>query len=245
MLAEGSSICNQNLISKQRYLTRCRAVWISFGFGALLIFSNLSSGSANELKWVEVSADYGITVWSRARAGKKLPELRADGEITAEIFHTMSVILDAKRSPEWVPDCIESRELLRVDERTTLVYNVTNSPWPIWDRDAVVRVVVEKIDPKGTYRVLIEAQPDVMPLVDGRIRIPYSEVYFILQRIDAEKTWVEYGLNVDPGGRLPKWMIRSTVRNTMVDTIKGLEMQATKMRGLYRDEAAALKKMLQ
>ena len=54
----------------------------------------------------------------------------------------------------------------------TWVYSVTDSPWPVSDRDTVVEVVAEKIEPNHKYRVLMRAQPELLPLVEGRVRIP-------------------------------------------------------------------------
>jgi len=174
-----------------------------------------------------------------------LPELRARGQIHGEIFHTMAVILDNERAPEWVPNCTESREIKRLDARTTWVYSVTDSPWPVSDRDTVVEVVAEKIETNHRYRVLTRAQPDLLPLVEGRVRIPYSEIYFLLKRADADSIEIEYGLDVDPGGALPKWMVRRTARNTLIDTILALEAQVARTRGQYQFEIKALAEELQ
>ena len=120
-------------------------------------------------------------MWSRSRLDRMLPELRAQGQIHGELFHVMAVILDNERSPEWVPNCSESREIKRFDARTIWVYSATDSPWPVLDRDTVVKVVAEEIKPTQQYRVLMQAQPDLLPLVEGRVRIPYSKKLFPLK----------------------------------------------------------------
>ncbi len=189
--------------------------------------------AAGESAWKEVVVDQGVTVWSRDRSGRVLPELRARGQMNGELFHAMAVILDNERSCEWVPDCSESREIERIDVRTTWVYSVTDSPWPVSDRDTVVKVVAETIEPNNKYRVLMQAQPDFLPLVEGRVRIPYSNIYFLLKRVNADTIEIEYGLDVDPGGALPKWMVRRTARKTLIETIIALEAQVARTRGEY------------
>ena len=91
----------------------------------------------------------------------------------------------------------------------------------------------------------MRAQPDLLPLVEGRVRIPYSEIYFLLKRVDADSIEIEYGLDVDPGGALPKWMVRRTARNTLIDTILALEAQVARTRGQYQFEIKALAEELQ
>ena len=133
------------------------------------------------------------------------------------------MILDNDRSPEWVPNCTESREIKRLDTRTTWVYSVTDSPWPVSDRDTVVKFIFEEIEPNHKYRVLMQAQLDLIPLVEGQVRIPYSKIYFLLKQVGADTIEIEYGLDVDPGGALPKWMVRRTARDTLIETITALE----------------------
>ena len=189
--------------------------------------------AAGESAWKEVIVDQGVTVWSRDRSDRVLPELRARGQMNGELFHAMAVILDNERSCEWVPSCTESQEIKRLDARTTWVYSVTDSPWPVSDRDTVVKVVAETIEPNNKYRVLMQAQPDFLPLVEGRVRIPYSNIYFLLKRVNADTIEIEYGLDVDPGGALPKWMVRRTARKTLIETIIALEAQVARTRGEY------------
>ena len=202
-------------------------------FCFLVFVASPSIQAAGESAWKEVVVDQGVTVWSRDRSGRVLPELRARGQMNGELFHAMAVILDNERSCEWVPNCTESQEIKRLDGRTTWVYSVTDSPWPVSDRDTVVKVVAETIEPNNKYRVLMQAQPDFLPLVEGRVRIPYSNIYFLLKRVNADTIEIEYGLDVDPGGALPKWMVRRTARKTLIETIIALEAQVARTRGEY------------
>ena len=209
-------------------------------FCFVVVLSSPIIQAEGEAAWKEVAIDRDVTVWSRDQTGRVLPELRARGQIYGEIFHAMAVILDNERSCEWVPNCTESQEIKRLDARTTWVYSVTNSPWPVSDRDTVVKVVAETIEPNHKYLVLMHAQPDLLPLVEGRVRIPYSKIYFLLQRVNADTIEIEYGLNVDPGGVLPKWMVRRTARKTLIETIIALETQVARTRGQYHFGIKAL-----
>ena len=209
-------------------------------FCFVVLLSSPIIQAEGEAAWKEVAIDRDVTVWSRDQTGRVLPELRARGQIYGELFHAMAVILDNERSCEWVPNCTESQEIKRLDGRTTWVYSVTDSPWPVSDRDTVVKVVAETIEPNNKYRVLMQAQPDFLPLVEGRVRIPYSNIYFLLKRVNADTIEIEYGLDVDPGGALPKWMVRRTARKTLIETIIALEAQVARTRSQYQFEVKLL-----
>ena len=126
-------------------------------FCFVVLLSSPIIQAEGEAAWKEVAIDRGVTVWSRDGLDRMLPELRAQGKIYGELFHAMAVILDNERSPEWVPNCTESREIKRLDARTTWVYSVTDSPWPVSDRDTVVKVVAEEIELDQQYRVVMQA----------------------------------------------------------------------------------------
>ena len=109
----------------------------------------------------------------------------------------------------------------------------------------MIKVVAENIELNQKYRVLMRAQPDFLPLVEGRFRIPYFEIYFLLKRVDADTIEIGYGLDADSGGALPKWVVRRTARNTMIDTIIALEAQVARTLDQYQFEIKALAEELQ
>ncbi len=190
-----------------------------------------------DTEWSKVSSDEGITIFSKIQSDRLMPILRAIGQIEGSLFHVMAVILDNESSPEWVPNCTESHKIKDLDHGGALVYSVTNSPWPVADRDSIVETHRAIIQRGSKYKISMQARPNVIPVVKGRVRIPYSEIYFLLEKVDDETTKVEYGFDVDPGGMLPDWLIRSTIDNTLKATIRGLETQVARTKGKYVSQA--------
>ena len=148
-------------------------VWLFF---LIMFLVSTVSHSMDDFPWLMVSIDHGITVLSRDRPDRAFPAFRAHGQIRGRLFHVMAVILDNKRSPEWIPNCIESRQIKRLDSRRTIVYSVTNFPWPISNRDTVVESFRDTIKLGSEYKIWIRAKPDLLPLVEGFVRIPYSQI---------------------------------------------------------------------
>ncbi len=191
--------------------------------------------------WKEIERDQGVTVFAREEPKRSLPTFRGVGEVSANIYHLMAIILDNQRAPEWVDRCESSRQLERYDARTTLVYSRASSPWPVSDRDTVVRVTTRTIRPQKEYRLSMRSQPDLTPRVDGVVRIEQSHIYFHLTRLGPKRTQIEYSLNVDPGGYLPKWLVRMSTRTMPIKTIRALEAQARKTHGQYKETIQVLK----
>ncbi|MBO68933.1 MAG: hypothetical protein CL398_11555 [Acidiferrobacteraceae bacterium] len=204
-----------------------------------------ATAAADQSTWHTVIERDGVTVWARdVRPGQILPDLRAKAVIRGELFHAIAIIIDNRRSPEWMPNCSEAVEIGSDGHTSSLVYSVTNFPWPVADRDTVLKVDIETITAGQVYEIVMTAQPSRLPPAEGRIRIPYSEIVFALRKIQENSIEIEYRLSVDPGGSLPKWLIRSTIRNTMVNTIRSLESQLFHTQGEYRKNIALLEQLL-
>ena len=81
----------------------------------------------------------GVRVSARSIEGRALPRLRAEGLVEADAYRVMAVIQDAARHAEWIDSCAEAVLLERESEQVSLVYTRMDVPWPLADRDAVVR----------------------------------------------------------------------------------------------------------
>ena len=206
----------------------------------LVVLGSLTSAHAAP-EWVQIEEDRGVTVWTRDEPDRSLPTFRGKGLVQGEIHHLMAIILDNRRAPEWVARCETSKQLKRYDARSTLVYSRASSPWPVSDRDTVVKVTTQTIEQGREYRLTMRSRSDHMATVDGVVRIEHSHIYFHLKRINKATTRVEYSLNVDPGGYLPKWIVRMSTRSMPIDTIRALEAQAKKTRGQYDSVIKVLK----
>jgi hypothetical protein len=84
-----------------------------------------------------------------------------------------------------------------MNSRTRLVDSVINFPCPILDRDSVIESVFETIKLGDEYQVTMRAQPNILALVEGRVRISYSKTCLLLQWSDVNTTSIEYGLEAD------------------------------------------------
>ena len=55
----------------------------------------------------------------------------------------------------------------------------------------------------------------------------------MLRKVDENHTSIDYQVNVDPGGSLPKFLIRWASRKVPFDTLVNLEAFAKKSRARY------------
>jgi len=64
-------------------------------------------------------------------------------DIDASIDVVYAVFKDIPAATQWMADCKENREIRKIDEYTSVQFNITKAPWPVSDREALC-IVTEK-----------------------------------------------------------------------------------------------------
>jgi hypothetical protein len=202
-----------------------------FGFAALLIAAGVARA---EDGWQPLLTQDGVGVEERSAPGRALPELRATVEIDAGIFEVLAVITDVPRQSEWMHDCEESRRIREVGPDVSLIYNRTGAPWPVSDRDVVLRTETKLLAPAQHAVVgFADTSDPATPPIDGIVRMPRLVGDYDLVSIGPSRTRVTYRLDIDPGGSLPVWAVTRTTRDTPLHTLLGLRRQVAATQGTY------------
>lgn len=188
-------------------------------------------------------ADPGGWVFLYEKAGFKTYEhkgpplaYKAEGSVNIPLAELAAVLVDIPRQKEWVSHLEESR-LLEGDILTrSVVYSRYDLPWPAKDRDAVVESVVEEDVANAEVRVRFRntTAPEAPPRSDC-IRVPRSEGNFTLTDTGNGSVRVSYTILLDPGGRLPGWIVRLFVRDAPVKTLRAFTAQVLSTRGQYTE----------
>ena len=182
-------------------------------------------GAEARAEWQTVATEQGVEVSQQPVEGRDLPMFRGVGDVEASLSDILEVIGDVAEHTRWMPDCAESR-LLREEGDVLYVYRRTSAPWPVSDRDVVIRSRTEVIETDVEVHVYFEAvdEPAVAP-DSGAIRMPHLSGHYKLRALGPARTRVEYQVDVDPGGRLPGWLAAGTSRDNPIRTLVGLRAQ--------------------
>jgi len=198
-----------------------------------------SAARADE-DWQPLLTQDGVSVEERSAPGRTLPELRATVEIDAGIFEVLAVISDIPRQTEWMADCEESRLIREEPGDVSLIYNRTGAPWPVSDRDTVLRTQTTLVEPSQRVAVHFANVSDAaVPPIDGIVRMPRLVGGYDLVSLAPTRTRVTYQLDIDPGGSLPTFAVTRTIRDTSLHTLLGLRTQVGATRGHYADFVSA------
>jgi hypothetical protein len=218
-------------------LPRSACAKLALGLAALLLCARAARADGD---WQPLLTQDGVSVEERNAPGRTLPELRATVEIDAGIFEVLAVISDVPHQKEWMHDCEESRLIREEPGDVSLVYNRTGAPWPVSDRDVVLRTETKLVEPGQHVLVsFANVEDPSTPPIGGIVRMPRLIGSYDLVAIGPARTRVSYQIDIDPGGSLPAFAVTRTTRDTPLHTLLGLRAQIGTTRGHYTDFVSA------
>lgn len=184
--------------------------------------------------WRHLTTKDGIEVSEREVPGRAFPIFRGVGTVEANLYDVFAVLSDVDRYTEWMHKCVDAREVRRESEMVRYSYNRTGAPWPVSDRDVVLRSETVVIDPGRKVHVGFgSVEEESVGPVKGVVRMRRLEGHYKLEALGPERTRVEYQVDADPAGRLPAWLVKRTTRDLPLHTLIKLRRQVTKTRGQY------------
>jgi len=178
--------------------------------------------------WRVIDEDRGIKVTARDEPGRDLPTFRGQGNIEGNVLEVLAVILDAEGATKWAKGADEAKVLRTIDPRTHMIYTRTDTPWPVSDRDMIMKRTVQVVKSASEFHVRLLCAPKETAELGGVVRVKTCDTYFHVRAVDDHTTFVDYQVNLDPGGSLPDWLIRWASKKIPMETLISLESHVKK-----------------
>lgn len=179
--------------------------------------------------WEPYYTEDGIQVWRKKITGCPLIAFRGSGTIPEPIGKVLSVILDARRSKEWIDGLLEARVLREVSKSEDYEYSRFSSGFfLIQDREVISHNVLT-FDPKNRRARIDSASADLpdVPRRSGTVRARLEHSAMVFAAADeGRKTSVLVEALVDPRGSIPNWLINLIQKRFPVQTIRKISAQA-------------------
>jgi hypothetical protein len=191
----------------------------------LVLLAGAEAVSGSE--WRILDNSDGIEVALREEPGRDLPTMRGRAVLEGDIDRLLAIIIDPDQATEWAEGASKVTMLEREPHRA-IIHTYIDIAWPVWDRDLVTSGTVRTVEPGNEYVLSNAAVDGIVPEKEGVIRMKKAFTQFHLKKQGPDRVWVEYLVNVDPGGSLPKWLVRWTQKSVPAQTLKNLQRQLKK-----------------
>ncbi len=189
-----------------------------------------ASALVAQAEWRVVKNSDGIRVFTRPSANSSLDEFMGRTVVDAKIEVVVELIRDVDAQPQWMADCIEARVVKKYSEEDLLVYNVTRAPWPVSNRDVVVRSRGGVDVKSGKVSIIFSAVKDSpVPERSGVVRMTDLLGQWHLKKTGDDKTEVTYIMRANPAGNIPASIANMTSKAIPFRTL-------TKMKEMVKKE---------
>ena len=178
-------------------------------------------------KWELKKESDGIKIYTATVANANVKALKADFTATGTAAQLAAVLLDVNAQKQWVYRTQTSSLIKRIAAHEILYYTEKCMPWPISNRDGVMRLKIEQDAITHEMTVIVSSVPDVMPAKPGIIRVSSAMVTWTVTPVDANTIRIVYEARVDPGGSVPAWLTNMCCSKGTLETFKGLRKTIT------------------
>lgn len=207
--------------------------WASVTSGlvcALLVFAVAASARAElphetDEEWtLRKEADH-IRVYTIDQPDSSFKAFKAVAVLDAPIENLMAVMANPGSCVEWVHNCTESYAFGEGEFHDRFAYSVNDMPWPVTDRDYVLRIRTRGNQASGEVVMNLNAMPDQRAENSSRVRVVWSDTLYRFTP-EGSKTRMVWVQHTDPNGALPGWLVNSLLVDIPVRSMEELERVA-------------------
>ena len=180
----------------------------------------VGQASAGDSAWELKKQQDGISVFQKQSADSSINQIRAEAVISAPVSAIADVLLDFQNRPQWDSLSRSAKLLENGNSEGTFVHIHYDMPWPVSDRDVVMRIAVRR-SPESV-EIHAEAVDDVAPLDGDAVRITNAWEKWTVKRLSATESHLTTTGFVDPAGPIPGWLINSMSVSQPYESVAGL-----------------------
>jgi ribosome-associated toxin RatA of RatAB toxin-antitoxin module len=215
-----------NTLALQKRQKMIRRIILSFLclhlFAGVIFIQYRCFAASAENVWQEVINSDGIVVWERAVEGSSFNEFKGETIIPVNKTEVLKILWDIKAFPKWLPDVTKAEIIKEINDDTIIYHDTTTFPWPISDRDCIIRINKRNISNRAIEVKLNDIKDFNIPNSDGTVRVNDLRGRYSLESLGQENTKISYQLYYDPAGRIPSMIVNPGLRDNIYDTLKRL-----------------------
>lgn len=188
-----------------------------------LLFGLLLSGFAfPQRDWTLVSNENWIQIYKSDMSGSNYKRIKVECTIDGSLDKLVRILNDVNNHRNWIYNTKQSYILKRVNNNEYFYYTETTLPWPMQNRDAIVHIKFQRDAANQTLNIAAEGQPDYMPEVSGKVRVPRSANTWQVTVPAPNKLHIVYIFEAEPGGHIPPWLVNTFVNKGPYESFRKL-----------------------
>lgn len=184
-------------------------------------------GSA-QYTWKLEKDNAGIKVYSSEMPGSSFKAVKVECTLQGNYQKLLAVLSNVSKFSEWIYRTEFTKMIRQSGPKEFTYYSLTNLPWPMANRDVVIRVQV-KTDSMPRFMVIAGVDvPNELEEIPTRVRVKHYKAYWKVSMPTATTVKIFYILELDPGGSVPAWIANMFVDKGPYETFVKLAEQLKK-----------------
>jgi hypothetical protein len=176
----------------------------------------------SQATWELAKEKNGIKVFTSTGGASKFKAIKVEAVLTGTLDKLVSILLDPTNNKQWIYNTAQAYFIKRLSPTETLSYTETSVPWPASNRDVPILMQVNVDNHNNTLKVIAKGVPNAVPAKKGFVRISYFNSAWNVKYDGKSKLYINYFLEVDPGGSVPAWINNLFVAKGPYETFNSL-----------------------
>lgn len=179
-------------------------------------------------EWKLKTDKENIKIYSKSTPESKVKSLKVVCAIDAKLTQLAALMLDINATTEWVYKTKSAIIQKQVSPSEIIYYSEIDMPWPLSNRDFIVRIKVSQDPTTKIITVNTENLPNYMPEKKDIVRVRHSDAQWVFKPLPKNQVAIEYTLVVDPGGSIPTWLVNMFSTKGPFECFKNLKEEIKK-----------------
>lgn len=166
-----------------------------------------------------------IRIYTMDQSNSGFQAFKAVADLDVPLENLMAVMINPESCKEWVHNCTESYAFGQGDFHDRYAYSVNDMPWPVTDRDYVLRIRTRGNGDTGEVVMDLNAVPGMRAEFNSRVRVDRSDTLYRFTP-NGDKTRMVWVQHTEPNGALPGWLVNNLLVDIPVKSLQALEAVA-------------------
>lgn len=192
-----------------------------------LAFISLASFKKPQVdEWVYEREKKGIKVFTKKGKWGNLRDSKAVMVVSGTPQQIYTFLTDFSNYNTWYPRCSKSRVLAKLSEDEMIVQLYFDAPWPVKDRDCILRIKTVRDAKTGAITIYQTSEPKYSREESDVVRIQQIQaVWKLTPKNGGTEIINEYASN--PGGNIPDWMTNTQSVENPLATFENIQEKTT------------------
>ena len=190
----------------------------------LLVASLMVMPVMAQKEWDLVSNENWIRVYKSEMSASNYKRIKVECTVDGTIDKLVRILNDVSNHKNWIYNTKNAYLVKKVNASEYYYYTETTLPWPMQNRDAVVHIKFQRDVANRALNIVAYGEPDYMPLVSGKVRVPRSANSWQVTVPEPNKLHIVYIFEAEPGGHIPPWLVNTFVNKGPYESFRKLAM---------------------